>query len=214
MRVIAGKAGGIPLRIPKTNLRPTMDMVRGAIFSSLAERVPGAQVLDLFSGSGSLAIEALSRGAAGAVLVDADRRACECAKTNLLSTKLDARVVCMDVFTFLNRKPDAPAFDLIFADPPYAQPHLPPDLAAQLLKHPVLPSLLAPDGLLILEVAKNWSPPATPLWSCLRRKKYGATEIFLLQPFSEADEEAPPRPDHEDAPAQEDAPAHEDAPEQ
>lgn len=184
MRVIAGKAGGIPLRIPKTNLRPTMDMVRGAIFSSLAGCVPGARVLDLFAGTGSLAIEALSRGASGAVLVDSERRACECAENNLLNTKLYAQVICMDVFSFLARSPRPTPFDLIFADPPYAQAAHATDLASHLLRHPSLPLLLAPQGLLVLEVARKWQAPADSLWGCLRRKKYGATEILLLQPIT------------------------------
>ena len=63
MRVIAGTAGGTPLHTPRTDLRPTMDVVKGAIFSSLGDFVTGARVLDLFAGSGGLGIEALSRGA-------------------------------------------------------------------------------------------------------------------------------------------------------
>ena len=75
MRVVSGIAGGIPLKAPKTDLRPTMDRVKGAIFDSLGEAIVGARVLDLFSGSGSLGIEALSRGAAQATLVEKDARA-------------------------------------------------------------------------------------------------------------------------------------------
>ena len=75
MRVIAGTARGMTLRVPKSGVRPTMDLVKGAIFSSLHDLVSGARVLDLFAGSGSLGIEALSRGAAHATFVDDDRTA-------------------------------------------------------------------------------------------------------------------------------------------
>ncbi|PYY24958.1 MAG: hypothetical protein DMG62_00550 [Acidobacteria bacterium] len=69
MRVIAGSAGGVRLTVPKRGVRPTMDRVKAAIFSSLGETVIGARVLDLFAGSGALGIEALSRGAASAMFV-------------------------------------------------------------------------------------------------------------------------------------------------
>ena len=75
MRVVAGSARGVPLRVPRSDLRPTMDVVKGAIFSSLGELVPGARVLDLFAGTGALGIEALSRGAASVTFVESDRRA-------------------------------------------------------------------------------------------------------------------------------------------
>ena len=106
MRVIAGSAGGVPLLCPKGDqVRPTMDQVRAAIFSSLAERVPEARVLDLFAGTGGLGIEALSRGAAKATFVERDRKAVDCIRRNLEQTRLGApgicEVICLDVFTFL-----------------------------------------------------------------------------------------------------------------
>ena len=92
MRVIAGSAGGIPLSCPRWDgVRPTMDQVRAAVFSSLAERVPDARVLDLFAGTGGLGIEALSRGARGATFVERDRRAVECIRQNLAATRLSAQ---------------------------------------------------------------------------------------------------------------------------
>src|SRR5205823_6810018 len=88
MRVIAGSAGGIPLHTPRTDLRPTMDRVKAAIFSSLGEKIIGARVLDLFAGSGALGIEALSRGAASATFVESDLRATETIRRNLEKTRL------------------------------------------------------------------------------------------------------------------------------
>ena len=91
MRVIAGSAGGLALQLPKTDLRPTMDVVKGAIFSSLGDFIVGARVLDLFAGSGALGIEALSRGAASATFVENDRRAVAAIERNLEKTKLTGR---------------------------------------------------------------------------------------------------------------------------
>src|SRR5207237_8066854 len=74
MRVIAGRAGGVRLMSPKSGVRPTMDRVKAAIFSSLGEIVIGSRVLDLFAGTGALGIEALSRGAESALFVEQDRQ--------------------------------------------------------------------------------------------------------------------------------------------
>lgn len=192
MRVIAGSAGGIPLKTPKTDLRPTMDLVRGAIFSSLGEGVVDARVLDLFAGTGSLAIEALSRGARSATLVEADRKACAVIADNLARARLQASVVCLDVFRFLQGAGATEQADFIFADPPYAKQRGDRDFAAELLVHFALPALLAPGGLLVLEVAQHWKQPETPLWECFRRKRYGSTEtLFLRKTISETGDNAP-----------------------
>ncbi len=83
MRVIAGRAGGVRLAVPKSGVRPTMDRVKAAIFSSLGDVVIGARVLDLFAGSGGLGIEALSRGAASVLFVDEDRQSIAAIEKNL-----------------------------------------------------------------------------------------------------------------------------------
>ena len=183
MRVIAGSAGGITLKLPKTDLRPTMDLVRGAIFSSLGGGVEGASVLDLFSGTGSIGIEALSRGAASATLVEADRKACSIIAENLLRTRLQAKVVCNDVFRFLESKLAPEPVDLVFADPPYSKKVGDRDFSEELLRNPRLPALLVPGGTFVLEVAQNWAFPEETGWECLRRKRYGSTEtLFLKRP--------------------------------
>jgi 16S rRNA (guanine966-N2)-methyltransferase len=184
MRVIAGSAGGIPLKTPKTELRPTMDLVRGAIFSSLGEAVVDARVIDLFAGTGSLAIEALSRGARSATLVEADRKACAVIADNLARTRLQADVVCLDVFRFLQGANGTAQADFVFADPPYAKQRGDRDFAAELLIHVGLPGLLSQEGLLVLEVAQHWKQPETPLWECFRRKRYGSTETLFLRKTS------------------------------
>jgi 16S rRNA (guanine966-N2)-methyltransferase len=157
-----------------------MDLVRGAVFSSLGEAVLGATVLDLFAGTGSIGIEALSRGAASATLVEADRKACSIIAENLTRTRLQASVVCNDVFRFLDSKRTQGPMDLIFADPPYSKKPGDRDFSLDLLRNPNLPPLLREGGIFILEVAQNWLFPKDSVWNCLRRKRYGSTETLFL----------------------------------
>src|SRR5690348_8962485 len=112
MRVIAGSAGGIRLAVPKHGVRPTMDRVKAAMFSSLGEIVLGAGVLDLFAGSGGLGIEALSRGACSAVFVDGDRQSAETIERNLAKTRLKGRIRNQDVFDFLRRVSTSETFQI------------------------------------------------------------------------------------------------------
>ena len=122
MRVITGKARGVVLKTPDgMQTRPTSDRVKEALFSILQFELAGMAVLDLFGGTGQLGIEALSRGAARAVFVDAGEAACKIIKENLRRTKLEsqAKVVRSDYLTYL--KTTKEHFDLILLDPPYAE---------------------------------------------------------------------------------------------
>jgi 16S rRNA (guanine966-N2)-methyltransferase len=188
MRIISGSARGIPLRIPGHDVRPTMEMVRGAIFSALGERVAGAKVLDLFSGSGAFGIEALSRGAATATFVDDHPKAIVAIKANLEKTRLAASVVRSDVFRFLERTDQI--FDLIFADPPYSKRPKDPDLAAELIASPALKNHLAAGSLLILEKTSGDLPLENHGWSVLRDKAYGSTRVLFLAANSSERERA------------------------
>jgi len=188
MRIISGSARGIPLRVPSHDVRPTMEMVRGAIFSALGERVADAKVLDLFSGSGAFGIEALSRGAATATFVDDHPKAIVAIKANLEKTRLEASVVRSDVFRFLERTDQI--FDLIFADPPYSKRPKDPDLAAELIASPALKNHLAAGSLLILEKTSGDLPLENHGWSVLRDKTYGSTRVLFLtanEPQTDAD---------------------------
>jgi 16S rRNA (guanine966-N2)-methyltransferase len=125
VRVVAGRLGGRRLRAPTGRAtRPTSDRVREALFAMLG-RLDGARVLDLFAGSGALAIEALSRGAARAVLVERDRRAAAVARANLETLGLGPAEARLVVAPFRAALRDASArsetYDLVFLDPPYRQ---------------------------------------------------------------------------------------------
>jgi 16S rRNA (guanine966-N2)-methyltransferase len=182
MRVVSGIAGGVTLTAPKTDLRPTMDRVKGAIFDSLGETIVGARVLDLFSGSGSLAIEALSRGATSANLVEKDARAVEAIRANLAKTRLQGAVIhTMDVFSFLHRLAPVAAYDVILADPPYAKAKGERDFGLELLGEPALARALAPDGLFVLEKLPGAPLPKGSSWELIRERRYGATEVAYLR---------------------------------
>lgn len=123
MRVTGGKFRGIPIKAPGgKRTRPTSDKVREALFSTLGDRVSGARVLDLFSGSGALAIEALSRGADSAVLIEKDSAAIAVVRQNLEKTglKKKAKVLRADFRSALAKlSRDGERFEIIFIDPPY-----------------------------------------------------------------------------------------------
>lgn len=174
MRVIAGELGGQRLVAPRGwKVRPTSDRVREAIFSALGDRVTGAQVLDLYCGTGALAIEALSRGAAQATLVDRDTRA---ALGNVERLGLGGRVelVRADVSRWLASRsgdPAAPAFDLVFVDAPY---RLADRVGQELDTH--LPGLLVPGGRAIVESGAR-RPLRVESLPRLRQRRYGAADV-------------------------------------
>lgn len=139
MRVIAGTARGHHLKFPKgTRTRPATDLVRGAIFSILENTASGwSQVLDLFSGSGALGIEALSRGAGWVDFVEIEPKCCGIIKENLEKTKLAAQshVYCCNVIkaiSFLDKE-----YDIILMDPPYSNRAI-GDIITQLARSRIL----------------------------------------------------------------------------
>ena len=180
MRVIAGSAGGVRLAVPKRGVRPTMDRVKAAIFSSLGELIIGARVLDLFAGSGALGIEALSRGAASVIFVEDDRQSAKAIEKNLAKTKLKGRVRRQNVFDFLRQRSNAEKFQIVFADPPYEKTHRGESDTEKLLKNESLPQLLEPNGIFVLETQPGESLGETKLWRIIRKKRYGATEVLFL----------------------------------
>ena len=145
MRVIAGTARGIKLEAPAgDDVRPTIDRVKEAIFSSIQFEVPGAKVLDAFAGSGQLGIEALSRGATKAVFLDTNREAAQLVQRNLKAAGLftQATVAMQDAASFTQRAADK--FDIILLDPPYGR-----DSWEELL--PQLAKICNPNAVIICE---------------------------------------------------------------
>ena len=181
MRVIAGSAGGIQLHVPKRGVRPTMDRVKAAVFSSLGNAVSGAHVLDLFAGSGALGIEALSRGAASVLFVDEDRQSIAAIEKNLGKVKFQARAREQDVFEFLKRFSSPERFEIIFADPPYEKTQSGERFTEKLLSNEILPQLLKPNGVFVLEKRPTEEIPVTKVWEIGRSKRYGSTEVLFLR---------------------------------
>jgi 16S rRNA (guanine966-N2)-methyltransferase len=176
MRVVAGVAGGRPLRAPAgRRVRPTSERVREALFNALGslDALDGATVVDLFAGTGALGIEALSRGAAAATFVEADGPAVQAVRDNLAATGLAerARVVHADVFRYLAGAADGPPFDIAFADPPYAFDDWPRLLGAVRAR--------------VVAVEARTHVALPPGWRPLRSKRYGDTVVTLARLESE-----------------------------
>ncbi|WKZ82562.1 MAG: RsmD family RNA methyltransferase [Acidimicrobiia bacterium] len=175
MRIIGGVAGGRRLKGPRSpDTRPMMDRAKEAIFSALGDRVRGAAVLDLYAGSGSLGLEALSRGAASATFVEWGREARAALRDNISAVGLGGEVVAMKVEEFLGRP--GPAYDLAFVDPPYA---LPLPSVEQVLG--ALSFRLAPGAVAILH-RRAGSGEAMPPDGLVAewRRRYGDADITRL----------------------------------
>ena len=179
MRVVAGSARGLRLDVPSgRDVRPTADRVREALFSSLGARVRGARVLDLFGGSGALGVEALSRGAALAVIVELQKRAAEVVAANLVRTGLAerARLIRGDALKVIpSLAAERVVFDIVFLDPPYAG-----DLAALSLAAVVEQGILATGGIVVVEHDKRGAvaKPAGVVVASV--KAYGDTALTYL----------------------------------
>ena len=185
MRIISGIAGSVPLQVPRSLTRPTTDRVRESLFSVLGELTVGARVLDLFAGTGSLGLEALSRGAEAADFVEAQAAACEVIRKNLEKTRLaGGQVHRRDVFSFLASVPPG-RYHLVFADPPYAREEPDRETLARLLENEALASSLAPGGLLVLETLASAPLPSAGLWLVKDERGYGTTRISFLMLNSE-----------------------------
>ncbi len=156
MRITSGKARGISLKSPAGDAtRPATDAARQAIFSSLADFIEGAKVVDLFAGTGSYGLEAVSRGASSVNFFESNRRALICLKENIENVKkclgtLSANVNFKDVFTYKPSESETGA-DLIFADPPYEYFKQKPEAIFEVLK-----KFSKPESLIILEAPADF----------------------------------------------------------
>lgn len=178
LRIIGGSLGGRHLRVPPgMTVRPTQDRVREALFSALQPLPEGASFLDLFAGSGAVGLEAWSRGASRVCWVEEQRRIYNVLQDNvkaLCGGVAEAECRQQDVFAFCRGWRGAQGFDIIFADPPYAERGAGAGLAGRLL------TLLgevdgpaAPGALLVLEQGAGEPAPAALRWTLLRERDYG-----------------------------------------
>ncbi|GAA1729865.1 16S rRNA (guanine(966)-N(2))-methyltransferase RsmD [Microcella frigidaquae] len=185
-RIIAGFAGSLTLKVPSAGTRPTSDRVREAIFSALEARdaIDGMRVLDLYAGSGALALEAISRGAASAVLVEKSHAAVQVCKANAAlvqgragrGARPSIQVIGKPATSYLSSA--LVEFDLVFIDPPY-------EVGGLELDH-VLEGLvprLAPDAVVALERSSRSPAPAWPAGLALDKvSRYGETAVYWLGP--------------------------------
>lgn len=180
MRVIAGSRRSIRLcTVEGEQVRPTTDRIKETLFNMIQTEVPQRSFLDLFSGSGAIGLEALSRGATEAVLVERDREALTCIRKNIAATKFENEAVLLanDVFTVLQTLKHKP-FGIIFMDPPYNQ-----DLEKRVLMQLSGSSLCNEDTLIIVEASSETDfSYAESLGFAIRRvKSYGSNQHVFLE---------------------------------
>lgn len=193
-RIIAGAAGSLTLAVPDAGTRPTSDRVRESLFGALdaADLVRGALVLDLYAGSGALGLEAISRGASSADLVEKSPRAAAVAERNARAVLHAApggavRVHRAAVDAYL--RGSSATFDLVFVDPPYDL-----DEAALATALAALAPRLAPGGIAVIERATRSGRPTIPDdLQLVREKRYGDTTLWWIEAVSPL-ESTPPDP--------------------
>ena len=181
MRIIAGENRGKKLKaVPGMKTRPTADRVKEAVFSSIDDRLYGSRFLDVFSGTGNIALEAISRGAEEAVLLEKDRDALKVIQENVTACRQDNRCTIMrgDSFASLNTlSRQGKQFDIIYVDPPYQA-----GLYEEVLKNIADKDLLAQDGLILLECAKNTSLSIeNSIFFIYKEKCYGDTCVLYVK---------------------------------
>lgn len=188
MRIITGSAKGIRLAtLEGENTRPTAERAKEAIFSMIQFEIEGRRVLDLFAGSGQMGLEALSRGAASAVMVDHAKAAVAVIKQNVMKTKLEgATVTCSDSLEYLRgegrKRNQSAKFDIVFLDPPYSEKLIPRALELLLSGR-----LIKRTSLIVCESGSNedvfgGNKDLESRFEVLKSVKHGIAYINLLTP--------------------------------
>ena len=187
MRIIAGRAGGRRLKAPDSRgTRPVTDRVREAVFSSVGSWVMDATVADLYAGSGSFGLEALSRGASSAVFVENGRKALQALAKNLETVGLGGTIYEGTVQDYLKRSNHR--FHLVFMDPPWPQPT--DQMNAELV---ALDRLLLPGAEVVISRRHSDQEPETPeTWRVATNKRYGDTRIIRYEKVEDDDDGAVP----------------------
>uniref|UniRef100_A0A831Z099 16S rRNA (Guanine(966)-N(2))-methyltransferase RsmD n=1 Tax=candidate division WWE3 bacterium TaxID=2053526 RepID=A0A831Z099_UNCKA len=175
MRVTGGKIKGHALKVPKVrDIRPTQESIRLAIFNILGDLVENRKTADLYAGSGSLGIEALSRGAREVIFFESNRHACRIIRENLENARISPKgtVICRDVKQALSEIPDND-LELVFLDPPYAVGKM--DYIFR-----VLEPHLKRGAIVVYEHSKMTEPPDILSLRIIDRRVYGSTKVTFL----------------------------------
>jgi 16S rRNA (guanine966-N2)-methyltransferase len=182
VRITGGEFGGLNLRVPKDDrIRPTQDRVREALFSMLQCEIPGCDFLDLFAGTGSAGLEALSRGAKSATFVETDAKHLAVLQANVRfclkgERAAAATVVRADVYRWISSY-SGPGFSVVFADPPYA---LGEDRGyAGVLADMAKRAVVRPGGIFIAEMTAGQKAEEIPRWELIRDRTYGKTRLAI-----------------------------------
>ncbi len=178
MRIITGTARGTKLKtLEGLNTRPTTEMCKEGVFSAIQFELHDRNVLDLFGGCGQMALEALSRGAERAVIVDSSRAACEVIKENAQKTKLmkQCRVVTSDWKEYLRGASGREKFDLIFLDPPYQE-----GVLDDVLHRLQYSGVVAKGAIIICESDKDGIPNPVEGWQS-KLYRYGKTYVTIVR---------------------------------
>ncbi len=176
MRVISGQARGLKLASPDgLDTRPTTDRVKESMFNIIAPYLPAGDILDLFSGSGALGIEALSRNSGHGVFVESNPAALRVLKQNLERARQaqKAEVVASDAFTYLSRV--NVKFDIIFLDPPYSK-----GLLSRAVDVIAERGILKENGIIVAESEAGGEVPPSGHFDILKSAKYGKAMVFVL----------------------------------
>jgi 16S rRNA (guanine966-N2)-methyltransferase len=190
MRVTGGILRGRLIKSPKGDeVRPTQDMVRQAVFSSLAERIPGASFLDLFAGTGAVGLEAWSRGAARIDWVEGGAQVFPVLKSNLetlcggesgKTADQEWKANRSDVFRFIEGLKGTQSYDIIFADPPYDRPGT-ARWATRLLNILSIGGLLTEEGIFVMEQSREEVEARHYAWEITASKVYGGTRVTMYK---------------------------------
>lgn len=178
MRIISGTARGCTIQAPQgMDTRPTQDYVRESLFNILREQVEGADVLDLFAGSGALGLEAVSRGARSAVFVDSGRTAVQCVRRNIVALRMeDSCEVYPCDWRAAVRRLSGRRFDIAFIDPPYRM-----EQTGEMCAALETAGLLAAEGLIVVEHRKGKAPALDERFVAQDTRRYGDTEITFVR---------------------------------
>lgn len=182
MRVIAGKARRLPLVSPEgKDTRPTTDRIKETLFNILQDDVPGCEFLDLFSGSGGIGIEALSRGANHATFVEFAKEALACIRINLNKTKLSEQATVLPIevtYAISKLEKQGSVFDIVYADPPYRK-----GFEEKILSLLANSKIVRPGSLVVIEASRETVPDFVDetVYEVLKIKEYKTNQHLFLR---------------------------------